>query len=141
MFYFYTSSGGVIGNVNSPWFGDRYVFFLTVENGTLRAIRDFARSGVEVGTGRHESVPLNAGAPIGQRIAVLLLTPGDDDFQPSVFQRVGVGSVSRALRWIGECRTAGLLRAFLNNNSSVVRDVARNQMKMYFAARDPCSDK
>jgi hypothetical protein len=141
VFYFYMTLEGTIGGVNSLWFGNRYVFFLTAENGTPRAIRDLARSSIEVGTGRHKSVPLNAGAPLDQRIAVLLLTPGDDDFQPSVFRRVEGGSVSRALNWIGECRTAGLLRALLNNNSSVVKDVAHNELKAWFGTRDPCSDK
>jgi hypothetical protein len=141
VFYFYMTLEGTIGAVNSLWFGERYVFFLTAENGTPRAIRDLAPSSIEVGTGRHKSVPFNAGAPIEERIAVLLLTPGDDDIRPRVFRRAGVGSVARALSWIGECRTAGLLRALSNDNSRVVRDAARNALKMYFGTRDPCSDK
>lgn len=135
-FYFYVWLGGAVGDWNALHIADRCVFFLTVSNGVLRAVRDYERSSIEVGTGRHAKTP--AGASIQERIAILLLTPGDN-LEPRRFRRVLLRVVPVVVSWIGPCRTSMLLKPLLQNSARTVAESAREQLAILSAEQDPCS--
>jgi hypothetical protein len=126
-FYFYTSLGPLSGDTNSLHLGDRCVFFLVSDGGVLRAVRDFWRSSIEVGTGRHTQLPTARGASVEETIAVLLLTPGEG-LEPRRFSRTMIRAVTLAQGWLGPCKTITLLKALLQSPDSVVRDAARQEL-------------
>jgi hypothetical protein len=97
-FFYYTSLGPVMGDWNDLRVGDRCVFFLTQLDGVLRAVRDFWRSSIEVGTGR-PTLPMAGN--VKERIAALLLTPGDG-LEPKHF----AGAIFRAV----DCRRSASRR-------------------------------
>ncbi len=128
-FFYYASLGPVMGDWNDLQIGDRCVFFLIREDGRLRAVRDFWRSSIEVGTGRPTS-PMAGSVKAGrvkERIATLLLTPGDG-LEPKRLARGIFRAVPLADEWIGECPTTKLLQNLLKFPSSVVQDAARGQL-------------
>ena len=118
-FFYYTTLGPISGDTNSLRMGDRCVFFLLSRNGRLRAVRDYWRSSIEVGTGRHAVLPADS-ANVQQRIATLLLTAGTG-LEPQRFERVIVRSVPIAEEWLGECRAVALLGRMLLYPSDEVR--------------------
>jgi hypothetical protein len=124
-FLFYVWLGGTSGDWNSLREHHRYVFFLTKEKGTIRAVRDYWRSSIEVGSGYH-SIPASARTP-KERIALLLLTPGQD-MQASGFRRTLSRAVSLGVEWLGECRTLRLLSSLRVNGNSVVRESVLDQL-------------
>jgi hypothetical protein len=116
-----------MGDWNSLHVGDRCVFFLIREDGRLRAVRDFWRSSIEVGTGRPTSTMPGNDVEIEERIAILLLTPGYG-LEPRRLARVIFRAVPFADEWIGECRTTALLQNLLKFPGRVVQDAARSQL-------------
>ena len=83
-FYFYSVYlYGASSEVNRLRNDRRYVFFLNRDKGVLRAVSDVDRSSISVSSGKHNALPLSDKDPPSERIAVLLLTPGDD-MNPSV---------------------------------------------------------
>lgn len=130
-FYFYTTTGGTSGDWNALAIGSRYVFFLSEQNGVLRAVRDYWRSSIEVGSGRHDSLPWKDRLSVQQHIAILLLTPGAN-LKPKTFQFTLMRAVPLAREWLGPCRTVRLLRKLSTYPDQTVQGAARNQLDLQF---------
>lgn len=138
-FYFYTWLGGTSGDWNALKPRSRYVFFLVRDYGVLRAVRDFWRSSVEVGSGRHRTLPLDNLSPIQERIGTLLLTLGEDP-DPSQFRRSLPRAVSLAEEWLGPCRTGKLLKALLNSPDVRTAAAAQDQLRTRPEVSNGCTD-
>lgn len=134
-FFYYTSLGAVMGDWNNLRVGERCVFFLTRVNGVLRAVRDFWRSSIDVGTGR--PTVLSAGS-VKERIATLLLTPGDG-LDPRRFAATIVRAVDVADQLLGECRANALLENLLTYPNGDVQDAVRRQLQL--RPQDGCRGK
>ena len=129
--YFYTSLGGTSGDVNSLHVGLRYVFFISEQRGVFRAVRDYWRSSIEVGSGRHTDTH-ESNATIQERIAFLLLTPGTG-VKPKAFAFSLTRAVPLARNWIGPCKTVGLLQALLKYPNVIVENAAREELDTAFS--------
>jgi hypothetical protein len=137
-FYFYTSLGPKSGDWNSLHVDDRCVFFLTNHGGSLRAVRDFWRSNIEIGSGQHSSLPATPRSTIEEQIATLLLTPGDRMDEVS-FRRILNRAVPLAESWIGHCRTILLLKKLFNYPSLAIQNAARAQLRILPGSDVGCS--
>ena len=131
-FYFYWPYlYGTTGDVNSLRGDRRYIFFLKQEDGVLRAVWDLMRSNIIVSSGRHNTLPLTEERPLIERIAVMLLTPGDD-LNPSQFSDGLLRSTPFALYYVGSWRTANLLIALLRSPERAVRTGACEELTLTF---------
>lgn len=136
-FFFYTSLGPIAGDVNNIRVGDRCVCFLIYKNGVLRAVRDFWRSNIEVGTGSHSRIPSHEATSLEEKIAVLLLTPGEG-LNPRTFQRVIIRSSTIAEEWLGRCKAYRLLERLIDYPDPVVRNAVREQLAIRGFDKDVC---
>lgn len=127
-FYFYTSLGPISGDTNSLNVGDRCVFFLLLHDGVLRAIRDFWRSNMEVGSGKHSSIP-DQNAKTETRIAALLLKPGED-VVPKRFVRYMARSVTLAEELVGQCDTIRLVQDLVRYPASEISQAATAELEI-----------
>jgi hypothetical protein len=137
-FYFYTSLGPVTGDWNALQPGDRCVFFLKSESKVLRSVRDFWRSSIEIGSGRHESLPLQDRTP-QEIIAALLLTPGEG-LNETIFERRLPQAVQLAVEWLGICKTVELLRAALRNPEIRLSNAVSRQIAV-LPGRAECTER
>src|SRR5690348_12303910 len=126
-FFYYTSLGPASGNWNALRVGDRCVFFFVLEQGILRAVRDFWRSSIEVGSGRHGTPASTEPAAVNEQVVRLLLTPGSD-LQPTRFSRLLPQDVAIADELVGPCKTTAVLRALLDHANNEVRSAAAGQL-------------
>jgi len=120
-FYFYSLYLlGSSGDVNRLREDHRYVLFLKRESDVLRAIWDVMRSNIIVSSGKHNTLPLSDQEPLSERIAVMLLTPGEDmnpiQFSDGLLRATGFTFVP-----IGTWRTAKLLISLLQSSDSFHR--------------------
>ncbi len=60
-----------MGDWNSTHDGDRAVFFVRLENGRYRMVRDWRRSIYPVTSGPHPRLPLDDSHPLWERIALM----------------------------------------------------------------------
>lgn len=127
--YYYVVSGPVMGDWNSlnPYL--RYVFFLKSDSGVFRAVRDFWRSSIEVGSGRHSHHVFPGRQTPRESVATLLLTPGKG-MDAVVFQRKLYSWVWLAQDWIGLCRTVALVKTLSRNSDVRIRNSARPVLTM-----------
>jgi hypothetical protein len=139
-FYFYTWLGGTTGDWNALHTGDRCIFFLVEDHGVLRAIRDYARSSIEVGGSRRSSLPLSETSPLEDRLAALLLMPGVG-FEPRRFRRTLPRSVPIAEEWVGPCRTMRLLESIVRTTVGLVQSSARDQLLSRYQNADHCAQE
>ena len=137
-FFYYTNLGPATGNWNSLHVGDRCVFLLNREGGVLRAVRDYWRSDIEIGTGRHSPSEHDANLTVKERIAVLLLTPGVD-LNPRRLARVLPEAVSLGDEWLGGCRTTALLKSLLEYPDGEVQGAAGEQLS--FRLQSGCTGR
>ena len=116
---------------NSVDLNERYVFFLTRDGGTLRG-----RRSLHVASGRHAGLP-SSDAPAAERLAVILLTPGDE-LNPARFVRSMPESVEFALAQLGRWRTAGLLQALGGDPRGEIRLGACEALTREYWGQDAC---
>jgi hypothetical protein len=119
--YGWSSDHAMLG----PWGivvpGQRNVFFLDIENGTLRSIIDLYPAQIQVLSGRHPE-PISE-KTIEESVAEILLTPGEA-FDPEAFsQGLYLDSV-RATDLIGRAGTLRLLKPLLASKQNAVRQQA-----------------
>jgi len=131
-FYFYSVYLlGSSGDVNRLRENHRYVFFLNRESGVLRAVWDVMRSNIIVSSGKHKTLPLSDQEPLSERIAVMLLTPGEDmnpiQFSDGLLRATGFTFVP-----IGTWRTAKLLTSLLQSSERAVRVGACEELTLNF---------
>jgi len=127
-FYFYTSLGPISGDTNSLNVGDRCVFFLFSHDGILRAIRDFWRSSIEIGSGKHSTIPDHEDK-MQARIATLLMKPGED-LVPKRFVRYMARSVSLAEELGGQCETIRLVQDLVRYPESEISRAAAAELEI-----------
>jgi hypothetical protein len=131
-FYFYwpylLGTSGDVNSLREDW---RYVFFLKRDQGVLRAVWDLMRSNIIVGSGRHNSLPLTEAHPLTERIAVMLLTQGDD-VNPERFSNGLLRSTPFAAYYLGRWHTAKLLRSLLQSPEHAVRVGACEELTLSF---------
>ncbi len=113
--------------------------FLTRAGGVFRAVRDIWRTNIQVYSGKHAGFPLSPDRPLPERIASLLLTPGDE-LNPSSFG-VGLlhGSYFAAVH-LGRWRVANMLKALLSNLHQAIRMGACEELTLHFRGQDECWD-
>lgn len=103
--------------------GQRNVFFVDVEDGTLRSIIDLYPAQIEVLSGVHSELGLSAKNGAEQSIAEILLTPGEN-LNADAFSR-GLSATSVvAMNLIGRTGTLYLLKALLLSRHAVIREQA-----------------
>jgi hypothetical protein len=120
-FVYYHATGpwdGPAPNLLVP--GERAIFYLISDSGTLRATNDAYSSHTEIVTGRHETQPATESDRVREMIARLLLLPGDG---VDIGKYVASLYVERAaaLEVVSEAQTADLLRLLLRNSNGQIR--------------------
>lgn len=80
--FFWT--GGASGDWNFTQDGGRYLFPVRLENGRYHVTRDWWRSIWPIRSGRHARLPLDASAPLLERLALLNFWEGPGSLPPSV---------------------------------------------------------
>jgi hypothetical protein len=136
-FYFYTNCNGAwMRGWRLPQPHGRYVFFLMWDHGVLRSLRDFRKTAVEVTSGRHKDLPLSSEKLLEERLAVLLLTPGDD-LNPALFSS-GLLMADGFSGTLGRWRTVKMLKALRTNPIRAVRIGACEELTLNYMGQDEC---
>jgi hypothetical protein len=112
----------------------RYAFLLTRAQGVL-----CAASAIPMASGLHRTAPL-PGRPAGERIATMLLTPGDG-MDVARFARELTGSVTFAIEHLGRWRTAKLLKQLAADERAPIGQGACAQLTAWFWGQDACWDR
>lgn len=133
VFYFWHD--GRSANAGSTHEHERCVFFLTFDHGVLRAVRDEWLSQIEVSSGRHRNLPLSPSSPLEERIAVMLLTPGEAVDATTFGQRLDSGFAERQL---GDWRAAKLLKKLLTDPHREIRVAACEELTRTYWGQDSC---
>ena len=113
---------------------ERYVFFLTLEQGVLRA-----GNAIPVASGLHRTVPLPGRQP-AEQVSTMLLTPGDG-INAAHFARDLAGSVAFAMSHIGRWQTAKLLKQLAADTRPPIGQSACEQLTAWYWGQDACWDR
>jgi hypothetical protein len=111
---------------------ERYVFFLTRERGVLRR-----EGSIPIASGRHAALPLSTGSPVAERVAVMLLTPGDE-VSAGHFVSSFPKSVPFAASQLGRWRTAKLLKELSRDQRPEIRLGACAELTRDYWGQDAC---
>jgi hypothetical protein len=123
---------------NSLEAGQRYVFFLTRDQGVLRAVWDHPRSAILVESGSHGGPPRQRA--VADQVSAMLLTPGND-MNAARFARDLAGAVAFAMDHIGRWRTAKLLQRLTTDPRPQIRQSACAQLTAWYWGQDACWDR
>jgi hypothetical protein len=118
--------------------GERYVFFLEREGGTLRSTVDLYPSGIEVHSGRHSSYRPRKGQSTEESIAELLPTQGEDAHLVGFARSLLIAS-GFSMELVGKDDTLFLLKSLLAANEPLLRQQACAVMSERFGGIVDCS--
>ncbi len=129
-FYYYIFSeynGRDLGAlIYVPVLGERRMFFITRDAGALRSIGDVRDYTLGVASGYHDSSSLNS-LPFGQKVATILLTPGqgysDENFALQVVEGAYISDQFTSPEY-----TDRLLEALRDGKDRQVRFVANEEL-------------
>jgi hypothetical protein len=139
-FYFFVNVPSEHG-YTSPRFwleqGKRYIVFLREESGVLRTMFDLQERSFRVYGGTHTNKELASLGTVGERIAVILLSPGAG-YDPEAFAW-GMATNVRKLRFVAPgAQVPLLLRGLATSPDRVVRESACIALSDEFRFTDPC---
>ena len=124
-FYYYMPAGPYssppLNMPNTP--GDRGVFYLVSEKGVLRATTDWYLSHTLLQTGRHDISPAINKAEIREKVASLLLVPGDEADYDGFLYRID-DNVFLALELVPHTRVIEILQSLVRHPDPEVRGKA-----------------
>ena len=122
-YYYFDTWCATSGPVDLPRSGTRSIFFLRKDGGHWRPIGDYWRNRIPVLSGRHARNAFS-GEPIGEAIAKVLLTTGEDCRPDELVEALSTTPRFAAVGLLGAERTSQLMEPLLNYPDAHLRVAA-----------------